>query len=77
MKKQLITLSAMLISVAVFGQMQDSTTIQHEINGTVHAVGTIAESAGIPAYITGIVAGIAGIIGGWFIYKAKVKKEKK
>ena len=77
MKKQLITVSAMLISIAVFGQMQDSATIQHEIKTTVETVGSVAESTGIPAWITGIVTGVAGVIGGWFIHRAKVRQAKK
>lgn len=67
----------MLISVALFAQMQDSTTIQDEIKVTVNAVGGVAEGVGIPAYVTGIVAGIAGVIGGWFIHKAKKKQDAK
>ena len=77
MKKQILTISAMLISVALFAQMQDSTTIQDEIKVTVNAVGGVAEGVGIPAYVTGIVAGIAGVIGGWFIHKAKKKQDAK
>jgi len=74
MKKQIITVSAMLISMCAFSQMQDSSTIQHEINSTVNVIGGVAESNGIPAIVTGIISTIAGVIGGWFIHKAKVKK---
>ncbi|CAB4165477.1 hypothetical protein UFOVP916_32 [uncultured Caudovirales phage] len=77
MKKQILTVGAMLISVCVFSQMQDSTTIQDEIKVTVNAVGGVAESFGIPPFITGVAAGLAATIGGWFIHRAIKKRKQK
>ena len=75
MKKQLMTIGAMLMSVATYAQMQDSSTIQHEIKTTVQTIGTGAEGMGAPAILTGAIMGIAVMVGGWFIHKAKVNRK--
>ena len=77
MKKQLLTGLAMIVSIAAFSQMQDSSVIQDEIQHGVKTVGNIVEGAGVPSYVTAIVSSVASLVGAFFIHKAIVKRKKR